>query len=323
MPQWLLARLFEAKNQSEPEFAFNATVNWMRALAEIVNNESYNNQILANTFSKVKRRKTCQEHDTKVFQNMLMAYSNLASLSSMHSSVSHKYDICTSAVIAWYYATYFSASAMVAAADGSSQETHAATDKAWQKNIVEGSLVPYPFSLHVSSLVRQKVAEQIKTYRGESNTFDLTIYSSSQEEAHGAILSYLKGTADYKKSEEESKIKSSKEFKILGVNDFRKSPARKLRDEKLDQQKVNFLTQSFRYRGKVNYRDSIFLSYGDNDEEKIKQFLKDLLDVTHAFVRMAAFYSSKRVEKGTWKLFVEDIKTNTRLSLGTECITID
>jgi hypothetical protein len=37
MSKWLLDRLFEAGDQAEPRFAFQGTVNWMRALAEVVN----------------------------------------------------------------------------------------------------------------------------------------------------------------------------------------------------------------------------------------------------------------------------------------------
>lgn len=85
---------------------------------------------------------------------------------------------------------------------------------------------------------------------------------------------------------------------------------------------VNFLIQAFRYRGKANYRDSIFLSYGNESKEIITQFNQDLLDVSYAFVRSASFYSSKRVERDTWSTFVSDIEENTRLSIGTDAIQI-
>lgn len=167
----------------------------------------------------------------------------------------------------------------------------------------------------------QKVDNEIKAYR-KSNIYDLNNYPENSEQAHGAIVSYLNGTAKYKKWEAEERVRSSREFKELGVQDFRKKVAREIRDKSLDKGQVNFLVQAFRYRGKANYRDSIFLSYGDDNEDKIEQFTADLQDVTSSFVRTASFYSSKRVEKGTWSEFVTDIETNSRLSIDIDVLKI-
>jgi len=321
MAKWLLERLFDAKDQAVPRFAFQGTIYWMRALAEIVNTGSCSDKVLKETYSKVKRRPSNKDADTFVFENMFMAYHNLASLNSINENVVSLYDTCRSAIVSWYYAVYFSSSAMVAASSGSVQETHAATARVWQDDIVKRKLIPYPFDLYLPSLVTQKVDNEIAAYR-KSNPYDLSNYPQDTEQAHGAVVSYLKGTAKYKKWEIEERIKSSSEFKKLSVKDFRKKVARELRDKSLDKGQVNFLIQAFRYRGKANYRDSIFLSYGDNNEDKIKQFSKDLQDVTSAFLRAASFYSSKRVEKSAWNEFVTDIENNSRLSIDVDVIKI-
>jgi hypothetical protein len=85
---------------------------------------------------------------------------------------------------------------------------------------------------------------------------------------------------------------------------------------------VNFLIQAFRYRGKANYRDSIFLSYGDNNQGTIDKFTQDLHDVAFVFLRAASKYCSIRVEKGTWAEFVADIEQNSRLSLKPDVFKI-
>lgn len=321
MSQWLLERLFETENQPTPRFAFQGTINWIRALAQIINSELYNDKILKDLFANLQRRAINKNADTLVFENMLMAHHNLASLYSINDNVIHQYDTCRSAIISWYYAIYFSSSAMIAAKSGSAQETHSTTAKVWQSDIVNGKLLPYPFNLCVSSLITKEVNKEIKAYKG-SNSFDLNTYSQNNDQAHGAILSYLKGTADYKKWEAEEKIKLLSDFKKLGALNFRSKAAREYRDNILRKNQVNFLIQAFRFRGKANYRDSIFLSYGNNNEEKIKQFTKDLFDVANAFVRVAAFFSSKRVETGTWNLFIKDIETNTRVSINADIMKI-
>ena len=321
MSQWLLDRLFEAKDQAVPRFAFQGTINWMKALAIIVNAGACDDEELKTIYSKVKRRSVNKDADTLVFENMFMSHHNLASLYSMTEDVKNKYDICRSAIVAWYYAIYFSASAMVAASSGSLQQTHVATAKVWQADIVDKNLTPYPFNLFLSSLVSKTVDIKIKGYR-KMNEYDLNQYAQNTEQAHGAIVSYLKGTAGYRKWEAEERIKLSREFKDLGVDNFRKKVARELRDKILEKGQVNFLIQAFRYRGKANYRDSIFLSYGDNNADIIEAFIEDLFDVSLNFIRTATHYCSRRVERGSWDLFIADVDKNTRLSIDSSAIKI-
>lgn len=81
MPSWLLDRLFDAGDQAEPRFAFQGTVNWMRALAEVVNSGACDTGELESLYQRVPRRPVNREADTLVFENMHMAYHNLAWLS--------------------------------------------------------------------------------------------------------------------------------------------------------------------------------------------------------------------------------------------------
>lgn len=315
MAQWLLNRLFDAKDQPKPRFAFQGTVNWMRALSILVENGSFEDEKIKNHYKAVSRRKPNPEADTLVFENMMMAFHNQASLVRLTEDATHPYDVCQSAIISWYYGTYFTCSAMIAAASGSKQEAHATTAKVWQSDIVDHGLLMEPFSLSLSSLVGKDIEAEISDYR-RSNKHDLNTYPGSDDEAWDAIVSYLKGTGDYEKWLVEERIKkTSREFKALRVDNFRTKKARELRDEQLEKNGVNYLIQAFRYRGKANYRDSVFLSYGDDNSEKIKTFVQDLEKVSRAFQRMAACYLSRRVEKGAWSEFIADLQTNSRLSL--------
>jgi len=321
MTQWLLNRLFDTQDQPKPRFAFQGTVNWMRALALLVENGAFEKDKIQAHYKSVNRRKPHNQADTLVFENMMMAFHNHASLVCLREDVTHPYDVCRSAIIAWYYSTYFTCSAMIAAASGAKQETHTHTAKVWQSDIVDAGLVMSPFSLSISSLVEKDMRSEIVVYRG-ANKYDLNTRAENNEEAWGAVVSYLKGTWDYEKWRVEEKVKASREFKALGVNDFRTKSARALRDDHLAKSGVNYLIQAFRYRGKANYRDSIFLSYGDNNLDKIDAFVLDLEKVSLAFQRMAAFYLSRRVEKGAWTMFTDDLKENSRLSLSVEHLEV-
>jgi hypothetical protein len=120
----------------------------------------------------------------------------------------------------------------------------------------------------------------------------------------------------------EEKIKNSSDFKKLEVTNFRTKAAQELRDAHLAKDCVNFLTQAFRYRGKANYRDSIYLSYGDNHSDDINLFTDDLYQVAKVFIRMSSFYFQRRIEAGIWELFVDDIRKNSRLSHDTNVLEI-
>ena len=76
-----------------------------------------------------------------------------------------------------------------------------------------------------------------------------------------------------------------------------------------------FLTQAFRYRGKANYRDSVYLSYGADRTAELVQFIADLAFVAERFTRMAAHVVAKRTERGTWPDFVADINANARFAV--------
>ena len=210
---------------------------------------------------------------------------------------------------------------MIAATSGAKQETHAHTAKVWQSDIVDSGLVMPPFSPSLSSLVEKVIESEVAAYRG-SNVYDLNQYAENDDEAWGAVVSYLKGTWDYEKWRVEERVRTNREFKALGVDNFRTKAARELRDAQLAKNGVNYLIQAFRYRGKANYRDSIFLSYGDDNSEKIGMFVQDLEKVSRAFQRMAAFYLSQRVERGTWSEFIADLKVNSRLSLEAQYLEV-
>ena len=89
MPRWTLNRLFELRDQAKPRFAFQGTVNWMRALAIQIESAGFSDSELGQQYSGVQRRAINEEADTRVFENVLMALHNLASVKALHSYQGH------------------------------------------------------------------------------------------------------------------------------------------------------------------------------------------------------------------------------------------
>lgn len=319
MPRWLLSRLFDVADQSRPRFAFQGTVNWMRALAVSVASDECSEEAIEALYRDVQRRPDDPVADTAVFESIFMSFNQLAALSAISNDVRQGYDACRTSVMAWYYVLHFAAKGMVAAASGESQESHMGTARVWQADIVRSGMVLRPFGLTLTSLVGADCDSQLALYRG-SNSFDLNRPPEDEDQAWGGLVSYLNGTADFERSKIEGQVKRSSEFKALGVSNFRTKAARDLRDIHLSRGEVNFLVQAYRYHGKANYRDSLFLSYGDDRSPQIEQFLMDLTKVAIVFLRMASVYCAKRVERSTWGQFVEDIELNSQLSLRVDVL---
>ncbi|MDP3041501.1 MAG: hypothetical protein Q8N62_02020 [Candidatus Omnitrophota bacterium] len=314
MPQWLYEQLSQTVDHPQLDFAFQGTVNWMRALAILVDNVDFEDANQRAFYVHVLPRGPINsEADVFACERILLAMHNLAALRAF-GGIEHKYDVVRSAIIAWYYCIYFSAQVMISVASGAAPETHAKTDKVWYSDIVKQRLVVRPFDLYLNSLISRDVDSEIMRIRG-GNTYDLMNYPQNIEEALGCIYSYLNGTASYEREQMEHNIMQGKEFKKLGVKNFRTKGARQLRDAWLAKGEVNFLTQAFRYRGKANYRDSIYLSYGQDQSLRIEQFVSDLTSVGEKFLRMTCFYVKRRIAVNSWNEFVNDLNNNGRITI--------
>lgn len=130
---WLHQRLKQEDSNINPSFSLHGTVNWMRGLAILVEDAPFSPEELSAKYQGVERRNPpMPKNDTFVFQFTFMSFQNLSALCVMLRA-EHPSDLVRSAIIAWYYGLYYSTSAMLAAADGSVQEDHRGTAKAWDR----------------------------------------------------------------------------------------------------------------------------------------------------------------------------------------------
>ncbi len=309
---WLLNRLFDHQ-QPTPRFAFQGTVNWMRALSILVDEGAFSHDSLNVFYDRVQRRTLNEEADTLAFACILMALHNVAALQKA-TELDEPYSFVRSAIVAWYYAAYYASKSMIAAATGGDPQTHSKTGKIWQTEIAVRNLAVTPFNLNFEDITPTNIENKIAELR-YGNLHDLSLTPTNHEEAFGAAISYLKGSAEYEKSRLEEEVRDSMEFRRQRFVDFRNKAARALRDARLSRAYVNFLVQAFRYRGKANYRDAIYLSYGADNSAILRIFVKDLSSVACAFTKMAGHYVSRRCTQDNWRSFVDDMGANAKFRL--------
>lgn len=284
----------------------------MRGLA-ILADDQFSHVQLQQFYQTVQRRQPNEQADALVYECLTMSMHNVSALDSL-KTIEDPYPIVRSAIVAWYYATYYAAKAMLAASSGTDPQTHASAAKVWQAEIVTGGLVKSPFDLSITDITPKNVRQVMAVLRG-ANTHDLNTQPTDEDMANGALYSYLKGTAEYEQWRLEKMVEKSPEFKQSDFTSFRSKAAKALRDSRLKPAHVNYLIQAFRYRGKANYRDAIYLSYGRDDMERLRQYVSDLAVVAGAFALMAAHYASKRVIKNDWAEFSADLEEHARFEL--------
>lgn len=311
---WLLDRLFATADQPKPRFAFQGTINWIRALALEVASPAFDDSTLHTAYRTVIRRAPNRDADTLAYECLLMSMAQAAATQHLSIAPGNVYDACRSAIVSWYYAIYYGSKAMLAASSGTDPQTHAETARILQSELVNRGLLRYPFDLSVTNIVPSNVESQIDALRGAA-TADLNTTPTTALEARGALCSYVKGTCEFRQWEIEERVRDSAAFRALGVSNFRTAAARRLRDAALGRESVNFLAQAFRYRGKANYRDAIYLSYGNDNAGSVGALLTGLAITAIAFVRMSAHYVSRRVEVGTWATYADDVATSARFTL--------
>jgi hypothetical protein len=284
----------------------------MRALAILVEDGQFDTRAAAAL--PTARSETRPGVQDATFEKLFLADSYVASLRAL-SVVANPHDVARVSIVAWYYSVYFASQAMLSIAGQDVPEEHRKTARIWLTQLVRGpavSWVPYPFDLSVSSLVKKTADEECARLRRGSG-HQLRDLPRTLDEAHDAHVAYLSGCVAYYRSQEEDKVRRSREYRDAGFADFRKKPARELRDRALDRCSLGFMEMAFRYRGKANYRDAIFLCYGDV-AANMKEFLSDLLTVALAYNRMTRRWIAARVSDDVWIAFEADLKAHSKLT---------
>lgn len=315
---WLLNKLFDAGNQSEPTYALLGSANWMRAMA-IKSANLADDPMAAMQFygERAKESRCSVDVGVQALENYYKALHYLAALKSIASS-SNTYDLIRSAIISWYYALYFASRAFVLPKSSNVSDTHTKVAKQLQHSVILRGLLISPFDMNAPSIVEEEFEQHVsKNYPCKS--FEL-IYQPTSMDAQSALVAYLRGTARYRQEIVKQELRKTAEFKSLQVDNFKTKKARTLRDEWLRKHHVNILVQAFRYRGKANYRDGLYLSYGEDQVEIMSRWTVDMHSVARAFMVMLTTYLLHHVPAELWKEYCSDIKLHTRFNLDDELL---
>ena len=298
--------LSDPKGIPDPEYSLPGTLHWMHALAILVNEEKIDASSMKTLYASIDNGNRSDQEINTSFEQLLMSLHHLASLKAM-GLLSKRIDTARSAIVTWYYGIFHAASAMIAAQVGSFQNNHAGTANSWDSQFSARNLVPTPFSYRLTTLVKKDVEEQIKCLR-ETNLFDLKNQPKNPNEAIGACITYLQGSANWRREHIEQDVK--RENKLIN---FRTKKAQQIRDARLADKCFGFVHQAYRYRGKANYREALFISYGNHIELSLIDFYSDLSGVLEGFLCMAGAFCARRIGKELWNIFQDDIESNVQL----------
>lgn len=307
--------IHDPKGAPDPEFALPSTVNWVRALRILVDHYDFSIHRLRCFYARVGRRTLTARQENTCMEQLLLALHQCSALRALRS-VQCKSDTARIAIVSWYYGIYAAASAMVVAQDGSFQNDHTGTANTWDRQIAAHGLIPPPFSMRLSTLADPRRKLELSKFR-TAPVFALAGKPPvSVSESHGAAHAYLSGSASWWRWKAEKDIRASRDFRALGVKDFRSKAARNLRDSRLESRSVSFLHQAFRYRGKANYREALFLCYGVATEQRLGGYDDDLSAVLDAFVTASGIFCSRRLGSEVWKSFISDLEAQRAFALS-------
>jgi hypothetical protein len=307
--------LAEPNGAPEPRFALQGTVNWMRGLAIVVSGERIAYASMKQFYSGKNVQRNAGLSDrakNTVFEQLLMSLHHRSALRAMVTANSDL-DLVRVAVMTWYYGVYCAASAMIAAQDGSQQQDHAGTANQWDRQFAERGLVPMPFVYRLTTLVENAADIELASFSVD-RSYQLSVRPTTRSDADAACVAYLSGTRRYRQWQIEEELKA-KELPKLGVSNFRSAPARALRDSRLSGKGLGFVGQAFRYRGKANYRDALFLTTQANLPTLISGFIPDLETVLSAFVSIAGAFCAARLNSTEWQEFIADLNRHLALAV--------
>jgi len=308
------------------KYAFLGTINWMKALSLIIDKKpNLLDEYKTYLTKRIKKFYKNKNDFSIIFENILMSFHYLNSLKIINNSISKTNiaSITRTQIINWYYVIYYSAKAMTWVENKTYSEQHSGVAKDWHQ-LVTKNLIMHPFDLHLNTLVKKDYENQIKKYKiqfkATNNQSPLNKTPQNINNAYTAIIAYLKGTATFYREKAEKEIKENNKLK-----DFRQTKAQKIRDKKLEKKQINFLHEAFRYRGKANYRDSLFLMYKkeDNKEDKLFELMQNLENVGETFIKMSLIFIKQKAYIKRNKYYFENFYKDLKKHLLYDCNLVE
>lgn len=307
MPQWLFEKI---GNKPNPIFALQSALNWIQSLSFEISNshgdtpfDQYSSilaQVRANGVNPLQNANRLDIGET--FGSLYRGITFTMSLDTLVKSEPKAWTY-PAAIVQWYYAVYNSLRAINIAQTLELTDTHAGLSKS-MNNVSQ--FLPHPFNMLAEWQNGKNYLCTLPT-TAHTAVYDLTrTFEADVQKSRGMIVQYLKGTTVFELNKIKERLKEKH-----GIQNFRSSSNRALRDQAAPR-KINFLHCAFRYRGKANYRDAIFLSYGAADARFDGRFVTALYNIAR-FANLTAFgFLRVSVPGDHWQLFMADLGQNIR-----------
>lgn len=318
MPEWLFDIIGQSEPSRRPDFARMSALNWMHALSSEIDAEhgrSVEEQWRAcqANFESVVPRDV--QHLAAVFEPLFGAITYATSLASLAQQTSVAPWRCPGAIVEWYYAIYGAMRAILSACDQPAPDKHARVADALNGQIRER--LPHPFDLHAVWLknedYRPELPHHPMTQARLGSVNPLTeSFNGTRQHAQEMLLAYTRGTARYYVADIKQALLGTREFKKAGWHEFKAKAPRAERDRRLAKKELNILHLAFRYRGKSNYRDAIFLAYGAGQPEDGLAFVTHLANVARFATLCALAYVERRCGPGPYESFRQDLREQFR-----------
>lgn len=307
---WFLKQL--DKNTNKRKFTLIGSIHWINALAFLIREQQIDFSLF---YQKIQKINLSKEKINNVLCSCLMSLDYLNTLARI-KELENVDNLIRISIISWYYAIYNAAQSMIIATDGSCPQTHAKTAEVWNELLASRNLISFPFDYNLKSLVEKEYINEISIFESFDQYNNKKPADNST--ARGMCCSYLKNTAKWYAEIHCERIKGLKEFKKLNRKDFKTKLSQNIRDDILRKKSISFLHQAFRYRGKSNYRDAPFISFGSSLYVNSSDFISDLHLTAENFIEMAMCYITKRIDQQTYKQFIKDLIENSNFSTLTK-----
>lgn len=238
--------------------------------------------------------------DPQVYELLFSSLTYTLSLCSYEKSLTNAIWAQPSAVISWYYGCYMSVRAMFLAFEHKVDDNHSSIMKAFASSLAQH--LPHPFNMESVYNKNEDYNITLPSFPSvSSSNLSINLDENDRNQAQGMICEYLNGTSNYYTWETKEKIKRRE-----GIANFRTNDAKAIRN-KLLQKKIGFMHCAFRYRGKANYRDGIYLTYGSASTTP-DSFFNDLHIVSRFFFLCALAMLFRVGNQSEVKAFLEDLQ---------------
>lgn len=307
MGSWLYSEVLKDELRN-PTFARRSTLNWMKSLRFEIESEHGSsaqeqfNSCLQHFKSAYPKRLSPLE--TNIFESLYSSLCSTLAIQTSENNADNESWMQPSSIVSWYYSIYFSVQSMLSITGQSVDDNHASIYRAYASNLSDQ--MPHPLNMKATHLKNEQYQPILPKYES-ANSFSLTkSFPEERNAAKGMLIEYLSGTAKYYSWLTKENILKKSRFE-----NFMSKEAKQERDKKL-QKKVGFMHCAFRYRGKANYRDAIYLTYGKTSPNETKDFLRDLKIVARFLFITALALAYRSPLKDDVMLFLEDIDNNLK-----------